>query len=284
MMSFLILNVRQRFDYMSEYWALFYGFIQGVSEFLPISSSGHLALIPYFFELKDPGVIFDLLMHVGTAVAVILYFRKEVARLISEGLRLVFKRDIAGTIFCQNFLIATAFSFILILLIKDFALAHGRAPKVIGFNFIFFSILMYFSDRKPGGELDLTKVSGVKKSIIIGLSQSLAIFPGVSRSGITLTTSRYLGMNRVDASRFSFLLSLPVILGSVVFKLPEIMSGEATPVSFNIIIIGVISSFLFGIITIHFFLKVISKLGLGYLSLYRVLVGILLVYMAYTSS
>jgi undecaprenyl-diphosphatase len=269
---------------MSEYWALFYGFIQGVSEFLPVSSSGHLALIPYFFELKDPGVIFDLLMHLGTAVAVILYFRKEVKRLIIEGLSLVFKRDVVNTVFCQNFLVATAFSFLLILLIKDFALANGRAPVIIGINFIFFGVLMFIADRRVGGDLDLTKVSGFKKAIIIGLSQSLAIFPGVSRSGITLTTSRYLGMNRVEASRFSFLLSLPVILGSIVFKLPEIISGQATPVSISIILIGVISSFIFGIVTIHFFLKVISKLGLGYFSVYRVLVGSLLVYMALTSS
>lgn len=269
---------------MSEYWALFYGFIQGVSEFLPISSSGHLALIPFFFELQDPGVIFDLLMHVGTAIAVILYFWKEVKRLVVEGLQLVFKRDLKNTIFCQNFLIATLFSFVLIMIIKDFALDNGRAPKIIGFNFIFFGILMYFSDKKIGGDLDLTRQSSLKKSIIIGLSQSLAIFPGVSRSGITLTTSRFIGMNRVDASRFSFLLSLPIILGSVVFKLPEIINGSATPVSFSIIIIGVVSSFVFGIVTIHFFLKVIAKLGLGYFSLYRVIIGALLIYMSYSIS
>lgn len=266
---------------MNEFWAVFYGFIQGVTEFLPVSSSGHLALIPHFFELKDPGVIFDLLMHVGTAIAVILYFRKEILRLIREGLDIVLKRDMANTQFAQNFLLATFFSFLLILILKKTAFEFGRNPVFIGFNFIFFSILMYLSDRKLGGDLNLTEQKNFKNSIIIGLSQSLAIFPGVSRSGITLTSARFLGMNRIEASRFSFLLSLPVIIGSVIFKIPEIMSGEIVPVSSSIIIIGVVSSFVFGIITIHFFLKLISKIGLVHFAIYRVIVGVILLYLTF---
>ncbi|MBT4790656.1 MAG: undecaprenyl-diphosphate phosphatase, partial [Halobacteriovoraceae bacterium] len=228
---------------MDIYWAMFYGFIQGVTEFLPVSSSGHLALIPYFFKLQDPGVLFDLMMHLGTAIAVILYFHQEVLRLILETKKIIMDRNLKDTVFCQNFLISTFFSFILILIIKKTALTYGRSPLFIGFNFIFFGILMYIADRKNRGDLDLTQVKGFKKSILIGLSQSLAIFPGVSRSGITLTTSRFLGMNRLEASRFSFLLSLPVILGSILFKLPEILSGSATPVSLELILIGVFGSF-----------------------------------------
>lgn len=265
---------------MNEFWAVFYGFIQGVSEFLPISSSGHLALIPFFFELKDPGVVFDLLMHLGTAFAVIIYFWKEVKKLIRESLNLILKRDFENTSFTQNFLLATFSSFLLIILIKDFALANGRAPLFIGINFIVFGLLMYHSDRNKGGELNLTKTKKFKHAIIIGLSQSLAIFPGVSRSGITLTSSRYLGMNRLEASRFSFLLSLPIILASIVFKLPDILSGEATPVSFSNIFIGVFGSFFFGLVTIHFFLKLISKIGLGYFSIYRLFIGAALIYLS----
>ena len=127
---------------MTYSWALFYGFIQGLSEFLPVSSSGHLALIPFFFELKDPGVIFDLMMHLGTAIAVILYFKKEVKRLIYETLRLIFNRDLETTTFAQNFIWATICSFVLIILIKDLAFTYGRTAKLIGFNFIFFGIFM----------------------------------------------------------------------------------------------------------------------------------------------
>lgn len=265
---------------MNEFWAVFYGFIQGVSEFLPISSSGHLALIPFFFELQDPGVIFDLLMHLGTAFAVIIYFWKEIKRLIRESFLLILKQDFKSTSFTQNFLMATFSSFFLILIIKDFALVHGRAPLFIGLNFIVFGILMYHSDRKKGGDLKLTQAQNFKYAIIIGLSQSFAIFPGVSRSGITLTSSRYLGMNRLEASRFSFLLSLPIILASIVFKLPDIISGEATPVSFTNIFIGVFGSFFFGLVTIHYFLKLISKIGLGYFSIYRIIIGSILIYLS----
>ncbi len=263
---------------MNEWWAVFYGFIQGVTEFLPVSSSGHLALIPHFFELQDPGVFFDLLMHFGTAMAVILYFRNDVKILVDQGLALLLKRDVKNSGFFQNFMLATFFSFILILVIKKTALAYGRNPLFIGSNFVVFGILMYLSDRRQGKGLDLTKRPHIKQAILVGLSQSIAIFPGVSRSGITLTTSRFLGMGRVEAGRFSFLLSLPVIIGGIVFKVPEILSGSAVDVSFNVIVIGILSSFIFGLLTIHFFLKLISRFGLVYYSLYRFLIAALLFY------
>jgi undecaprenyl-diphosphatase len=262
-------------------WALFYGFIQGVSEFLPISSSGHLALIPFFFKLEDPGVLFDLLMHLGTAIAVILYFRKEVYELIIEFKNLLITRNLKESVFVQNFLLSTFASFVLILAIKDISFSYGRAANIIGFNFIFFGILMYFADKKGNKGVDLTKQKSLKNSILIGLSQSLAVFPGVSRSGITLTSSRYLGMGRVEASRFSFLLSLPVIIGGILFKIPEIMNGSIESVDYSIMIFGILFSFLFGIITIHIFLKMIAKIGLVYFSIYRVAVGVLLVYLSY---
>lgn len=265
---------------MTFWWALFYGFIQGVSEFLPISSSGHLALIPYFFELKDPGVVFDLMMHLGTAIAVILYFHKEVKRLILETLSILFKRDLKNTVFAQNFIFSTVCSLVFILFIKDLAFEYGRAAHMIGINFIVFGILMYFSDRSKASGVDLTNMKGFKKAAIVGLSQSIAVFPGVSRSGITLTSSRFLGMSRVEASRFSFLLSLPVILGSLVFKIPDILAGSATSASADILFWGVVFSFLFGIVTIHFFLKIISKVGLNYFSFYRVVIGAWLLYLS----
>ncbi len=266
---------------MNEWWAVFYGFIQGVTEFLPISSSGHLALIPYFFRLEDPGVFFDLLMHLGTAIAVIFYFNREIKLLISEGILFLKTRAIDKSPYFINFSLATMGSFILILILKKTALSYGRHALFIGFNFIFFGILMYLADRKKPSGTDLTKKLSWKNSLIIGLSQSIAIFPGVSRSGITLTSARYLGMTRLEASRFSFLLSLPVIIGSIIFKLPEIIGGQAVQVDMPVIILGVISSFVFGILTIHFFLKLITRIGLVHFSVYRVIVGALLVYLSW---
>lgn len=268
---------------MNNWWAVFYGFIQGVTEFLPVSSSGHLALIPYFFPLKDPGVFFDLIMHLGTAVAVILYFKKELVLLIREGLTLLKTKKISDAPYFVNFTLATFFSFLLILILKKTALDYGRTSLIIGCNFIIFGVLMYIADRKPGRGVSLVKEFSWKRAMIIGLSQSFAIFPGVSRSGITLTSSRFLGMDRVDASRFSFLLSLPVIIGSIIFKLPEIISGEAVPVELSVILVGVISSFVFGIVTIHFFLKLIARVGLVHFSIYRVIIGAALIYLSLQS-
>lgn len=259
-------------------WAVFYGFIQGVAEFLPISSSGHLALIPFVFDLKDPGVVFDLTLHLGTAIAVILYFHKDVKELICEGLLLLKNRNIKECSFLVNFISATFFSFLLILVIKGIAFKYGRNPIFIGVNLIVFGVLMWIADLKKSKGIDLTKDLDLKRSALIGISQSLAVFPGVSRSGATLTSSRMLGLGRVEASRFSFLLSLPVILGSIVFKLPELIAGDATSASGSLMAGGIFFSFLFGIVTIHFFLKLIAKAGLVYFTIYRVIIGAILLY------
>jgi undecaprenyl-diphosphatase len=264
---------------MSNLWAIIYGFIQGISEFLPVSSSGHLALLPKFFDVSDPGVIFDLVMHLGTALAVIIYYHKEIKQLISEFFEIVKSRSLARGFFFQNFALATIVSFILILIIKDFALMYGREGTFIGANLIFFGILMFLSDLKKEDEsISLVENKNYFKAIVIGASQSFAIFPGVSRSGITLTSARFMNLSRLEASRFSFLLSLPIILASVAYKVPEIASGAAIDVDLSVILIGVISSFLFGIVTIHFFLKLISKMGLWIFTVYRIIIGLLVWY------
>lgn len=261
---------------MNNSWVLLYGFIQGVTEFLPVSSSAHLALIPFFTKLKDPGVVFDLMMHLGTALAVVIYFWKEVKVLCIQFGHLL-KRNLDQTQYLQNFMIATLGSFGLILIIKNLAFEFGRSPLIIGINLIIFGALMYWSDRIASKQVNLARKKDYKKALIIGLAQSLAVFPGVSRSGITLTAGRYLGMGRLEASRFSFLLSLPVIIGSAVFKLPELLAGEGTYVAFDMLMLGIVSSFFFGLVTIHFFLKLISKIGLKYFSFYRFLLGGLLI-------
>lgn len=265
---------------MSFEWALFYGFVQGISEFLPISSSGHLALIPFFMNLRDPGVVFDLLMHLGTAFAVIIYFWRELKELWLQMLSYVFRTNKKETSFFKNFVISTFATLILIILLKKVAFDFGRQPLIIGINFVVFGVLMFLADLREGRDLDLTKTTAKKNALLIGLAQGLAIFPGVSRSGITLTIARSLKINRLQASRYSFLLSLPIIIGSIIFKLPEIMNGTAVSVEPSIMLSGVIFSFLFGIVTIHFFLKLIAKIGLIYFSLYRVLIGLILIYLS----
>jgi undecaprenyl-diphosphatase len=263
---------------MNELWAIFYGIVQGITEFLPISSSGHLALIPKFFTLEDPGVIFDLVMHLGTALAVILYFRKDVSKLFSQLITLIKTRDLKNEgIFFQNFTFATIISVISILIIKDFALTYGRSSTFIAMNLIVFGILMYLSDRTDSENIDLVSKKDFKRSFIIGFCQSLAIFPGVSRSGITLTAARFSKLNRIDASKFSFLLSLPIIMASIAYKAPKIFSGEAISVDLSVVLIGTFVSFIVGILSIHFFLKVIARMGLWVFTVYRIALGIIII-------
>ena len=264
---------------MNEIWAFIYGAIQGITEFLPISSSGHLALIPKFFPLEDPGVIFDLVMHVGTAFAVMVYFKKDIISLVKEGIEILVKKDIKETgFFFQNFVFATIVSFVSIILIKDLAFAYGRTSLFIAINLMVFGVLMYLSDRTKSQDVDLVRKKDFKRAFVIGLAQSFAVFPGVSRSGITLTAARFSKLSRIEASRFSFLLSLPIILASVVYKLPEIIKGDAIAVDFGVITVGIIVSFVVGILSIHFFLKFIAKMGLWVFMIYRIVLGAVILF------
>jgi undecaprenyl-diphosphatase len=262
---------------MSEIWAIVYGVIQGLTEFLPISSSGHLALIPYFSDsIQDPGVFFDLLMHVGTALAVLIYFHKDILKLV-KGLFDILKRNKSQeAFFSSNFILATVSSVVLILILKDVALEFGRNPTFIAVNLIVFGFFMLISDLKRPWDITMTAQPQLKKAILIGLSQSLAIFPGVSRSGVTLTTGRFLGLSREEASRFSFLMSLPIILASIAYKAPAIIQGQAITETPLVMFIGVFVSFLFGIITIHFFLMAIKKIGLSWFFIYRLILGLVI--------
>lgn len=263
---------------MNEWWAIFYGLIQGITEFLPISSSGHLALIPYFFDLKDPGVVFDLTMHLGTALAILVYFKKDVQKLFVGALRIFNSKDSSTEkYFALNFIIATIASVVLILALKDFALEHGRSSQFIAFNLIFFGIILFFSDRKKPLPISMETSSRNKISLLVGLSQALAIFPGVSRSGITITSGRFCGLSRLEASRFSFLLSLPIIFASFAYKLKGLVGeGQGFDSDVTHMLIGVTVSFLIGILTIHYFLKFLARVGLGVYTIYRIALGALI--------
>lgn len=266
---------------MSTAWAVFYGILQGLTEFLPISSSGHLALVPFFFELKDPGVIFDLMMHLGTALAILIYFYKDVLVLIKQLVLFLKIRKFSEEVsYAVNFIFATFVTVIFILMIKDFALEYGRNPKFIAINLIVFGIILFIADRLGNESKDLTVQTDFKRAFVIGFSQMLAIFPGVSRSGITITSARFSGLSRVNAGRFSFLLSLPIIFASILYKLKSVLKNEET-MNFDLIhiFVGVGISFIVGIITIHFFLKLLNKLGFGIYTIYRILLGCIILYL-----
>lgn len=251
---------------------LFYGVVQGMTEFLPVSSSGHLALIPFITSVKDPGTMFDLSLHVGTAFSIMFYFKKEVTSVIFNFLKILKKRKIKTPeeAFAFNMFISTVVTVLAALLIKDLALTYGRSVQLIAFNLAFFGIVMALVDRfcttLPEGVMNQIQRG---RSFLIGLIQVIALFPGVSRSGITLTMSRIVGLSRLEASRFSFLLSLPLILGGMIYQTKSI---DASSLSFTLeeVIWGIGLSFLVGLLTIHFFLKFIARVGLLPFALYRV--------------
>lgn len=260
---------------MNELAAITYGLIQGLTEFLPVSSSGHLALLPHFLKIEDPGVFFDLAMHVGTALSILLYFQKEVRHLLTQVIRVAKKparyRDES---YAVNMILATLTTVFWVFILKGFAESYGRNPQVIAVNLIVFGVLMIIADKFfVDNETGLMEKPQLGRASLVGLFQALAIFPGVSRSGSTLTISRFLGLGREEATRFSFLLSLPLIFGGFLYKLKDAM-GE----SFELVpcIIGVVVSFLTGLVTIHFFLKFIKKIGLLSFGIYRFILAIVI--------
>ena len=271
------------------YSALLYGFIQGVTEFLPVSSSGHLALIPKFLDWNDPGVAFDLWMHVGTALAVFVYFYRQIFPLIGELGKTIIRPMApvnAARAYLYNIVIATSVTGCLALSVKHLGESVGRLPVVIGINLILFGLFMFGADfianqreltiEHEGHQRknDLFNSLRIKEALFIGLFQAMAIFPGVSRSGATLSIMRMMSISRSEAASFSFILSLPIIFIGAIMKAGDLEGA----INIYELILGVSVSFVVGIITIHFFLQMIKKIGLGVFCIYRILLALVIFY------
>lgn len=262
--------------------SLIYGTFQGITEFAPVSSSGHLAILPHFLHIEDPGVYFDLSLHLGTALAVIVYFFKDIKFLFMRLIETKFHPKKNG--FTVNLIIATIATVVVALPFKSLALEYGRNLYLVAFNFIVFGLLMYLFDRysKESDEKITEEKISVIKPFMIGVAQAFAIFPGVSRSGITMTIGRAFSLSRAEASKFSFLLSLPVIIGGFILTLPEASTQSFDHAKIISSLIGGTVAFVAGLATIHFFLRVISRIGLKYFAIYRIiLAAIILIHISF---
>ncbi len=272
---------------MNSWHAVLYGLIQGFSEFVPVSSSGHLALLPFLLEIEDPGLYFDLCLHVGTAFAVIIYFRSQLSLIYQNCLALIKNpkdyRRISENQMSLQLLMSTGVSVIAIFALMPLAKFWGRSESLIAFNLIFFGLLLFIADRFQTRyqKSPFLGSSSFFLAIMVGLAQSIAIFPGVSRSGITLTMSRFLGVSRYQAAEFSFLLSLPIILmGAAYHSLEIVIKGDVFPSLWHLSL-GVLVSFLVGYTTIHFFLTWMKHRSLTLFAFYRViLAGVILLLVA----
>ena len=251
--------------------------VQGLTEFLPISSSAHLILIPRLLGWEDQGVAFDVAVHVGTLTAVLWYFRHDLIPLFNDWLQSIRLRQHSGdSTLAWGVLLGTIPVGLAGLLLKDYV-DYLRDPLVIAATTLIFGALLWYADsfgRKQYSEHQLTW----KAVIIIGLAQAVALIPGTSRSGITMTAALMLGYTRKGAARFSFLLSIPVILlagGLETLKL--IKSDQVFP--WNELILGIIFSAVSASLCIHYFIKLLDTVGMKPFIIYRLLLGVFLLWM-----
>ena len=236
--------------------------VQGISEFLPISSSAHLILISSFFELKTNSLLIDISLHLGSLIAIVFYFRKDLFDLNNN--RKYLNLILFGSIPLLIFGYILHSSELIYLL---------RNIKVIAFTTLFFGIILFFSDQAKT-EKNISLNLDFKSIIFIGLFQILALIPGVSRAGITLTAARFLKFNRVDSVKISFMLSIPALAGASFLGLQDLIRQ---PLEINyLIIFAIILSFLFSFITVKFFLNFINKFSLNIFIIYRILLSLIL--------
>lgn len=254
--------------------------VQGITEFLPISSSGHLILIPELTGWADQGVMMDVAVHMGTLAAVLLYFWRD-----TKGLTLALfgtlgiapaKRAVEGTLYSKLFLVlvlATIPVVIVGLIFVKFGIVDMlRNPQVIATTSIVFGLLLYVMDKRSTQVHEVESIN-FKTGLIIGASQILALIPGTSRSGITMTAALGLGFKRTDAARFSMLLSIPTILAAGALAVKEAIElGDMAQM--NDMLIGAVLSFLSAIFAIHFLMRWLQTANMTIFVIYRVLLGL----------
>jgi undecaprenyl-diphosphatase len=255
---------------MTVLQAVILGLVQGLAEFLPISSSAHLVLTPWIFGWSDPGLAFDVALHVGTLVAVLWYFRAEWVKLTRSAFALLRTRK-ADTEEKQRFLhivIATIPAAIGGLLLEDYAESTFRSPSLIAVTLIVMGVVLWAADRFAPQDRPLGKMR-VRDAVLIGLAQVFALVPGVSRSGSTMTAGRALKFDRQSAAMFSFLMSMPITAAAAVLKAPTLFTADdLTP-----LILGIVTSALSGWLAIAVLLRYVSRHSFGVFALYRILLG-----------
>ncbi len=249
--------------------AVVLGLVQGLGEFLPISSSAHLVLVPWLLNWSYSGLTFDIALHVGTLIAVVIYFWKDWLNLLSKGITRPGERE--GKLFWY-LVLATIPGALIGYLLENVAETVFRNPVLIACMLILLGIILYIVDRMGKKEIDVAHIT-LKTSFLIGLSQALAIIPGVSRSGVTMTTALALGMKREDAARFSFLLSAPIILGAALVKVPVLVANPSMiDPGF---LIGMAVACLSGLAAIGFLLRYVQTKTFLPFVVYRFVLGIL---------
>lgn len=254
---------------MSPIWAVILGIVQGFTEFLPISSSAHLALLPWVFRFTDPGLAFDIALHAGSFFAILIALWPDWVTLV--------KQAVGGDAFSRRFvgfLVVTSvpgaiFGFLL----EDKAATVFRAPWLIGTTLILFGALLWAVDRFVTREDSMEKMTWLRAALI-GLAQALAIVPGVSRSGATITAGRAVGLSRVATAKYSFMAALPIIGGAAVFGLRHVAAVQLLSLDW---VLGFVAAGISSVIAMRFLLKWLQTRSFAIFAVYRIVVGVLVI-------
>ena len=254
--------------------------VQGFTEFLPISSSGHLILVPYILHWPDQGQFVDVMVHVGTLFAILIYFWRDVWRITLGGLEL-FKGKVTDDGKLAIYLVlatipAVAFG----LFLKKFGFGDlERSVTVVACNTVLYGLLMLVADT-VGPQVRTMEKMTLGSAMVIGVAQALALIPGTSRSGVTMTAARFLGFTRPDAARFSFLLGIPAIAGAGVLTVGEAVADGAT-ITMDAVYCAALT-FLAGLAAIAFLMALVRRISFLPFVLYRMVLGGFLLFMIYS--
>jgi undecaprenyl-diphosphatase len=261
--------------------AIVLGLVQGLSEFLPISSSGHLILVPWLFGWDDFGgdesvkKAFDVSLHIGTLIAVVGYFRHDLVVYVREGLRLLWRRERPASVegrIAWLLVLATVPAALVGAVFEDWIDESLGEPWIIGVSLIAFGLLLWWADQQKG--LRPLDDMSVADSLKVGAAQALALNPGTSRSGITITAARWIGFDRDSAARLSFLMSIPVIFGAVVFKVGSLAADGIPDGLIGPMIAGIVTSAIAGWFAVWGTLKLLRTQTFLPFVIYRVLLGV----------
>ena len=247
------------------------GIIQGVTEFLPISSSGHLVLFAQLTNWEDQGLFTDIAVHFGTLFAVIIYLRKDIYYFFTN----IFQFKIFEDQIIFKIILATLPAIILGYFIYGYVSLYFRSIQLIALSSIVFAIILFFADRVKMESKGWNRITYIE-ALIVGLFQVLAFIPGASRAGVTITGARLLGYDRVNAARFSMILSIPIILASMTLSLINILNEEYVAVNLYQSFFASLVAFITALLSIIFLMRFIKKANFNIFIIYRIVLGIIL--------
>ncbi|KPU28161.1 UDP pyrophosphate phosphatase [Caloranaerobacter sp. TR13] len=269
---------------MSLLKAIFLGIFQGVTEFLPISSSGHLVLLQKLFGIDEGNLFFTVMLHFGTLISILIVYFKDIVSIIGEFNKFIVELLKDKKIEIDNeyrklgimIIIGSIPTALMGILLENIFESFYNTTIIIGLALIFTGILLWIAEKIKLGKKSIRKMT-VKDALVIGTFQGMAITPGLSRSGSTIVGGLFMGLNKKNATRFSFLLALPATFGASLLELSKALNTNFSEVSFLIVIVGIFSSCITGIFSIKFLIRVLEKGKLYYFSYYVWFLGLIVV-------